>query len=281
MRKRTSSGSALTSMPSTQALPSVMGRIPVSILITVVLPLPFGPRKPKTSPFSTLKLMWSTAVKSPKRRVSPSVLMALIVRPLRTSRRRLSRRAACRCYCQPAALPRSPDERVRPPFEHCGEETLPFAGFALLPPGRFVQKHQSSPAPFVRYESGLSSIREHRPSHTTGQLRAGGLPQHWQESGRRGAGPALPRWLRRESVPRALPSALLLALLHLLRAARLLLQQQSLLCESRAQCAAGLPWQPATVLRLRPYWIAYSGPQLAPLCSGPQHPRATCEMRRL
>src|SRR6202140_157613 len=36
--------------------------------MTVVLPLPLGPRKPKISPFSTRKLTPSTATKSPKRR---------------------------------------------------------------------------------------------------------------------------------------------------------------------------------------------------------------------
>ena len=35
------------------------------------LPPPFGPRKPKNCPEATLKLTSSTAVKSPKRRVSP------------------------------------------------------------------------------------------------------------------------------------------------------------------------------------------------------------------
>src|SRR5262249_32954157 len=51
------------------ASPSVIGRMPVSILITVVLPLPLGPRNPNTSPFSTVIDTSSTAVKSPKRRV--------------------------------------------------------------------------------------------------------------------------------------------------------------------------------------------------------------------
>jgi len=40
----------------------------VSILMTVVLPLPLGPRNPKISPFSTRKLTSFTAVTLPKRR---------------------------------------------------------------------------------------------------------------------------------------------------------------------------------------------------------------------
>jgi len=40
--------------------------IPVSILIVVVLPAPFGPKKPKSSPFFTSKLMLLTANISPK-----------------------------------------------------------------------------------------------------------------------------------------------------------------------------------------------------------------------
>jgi hypothetical protein len=44
--------------------------------IVVVLPLPFGPRKPKISPLGTSKSTASTAVKSPKRFVSPRTSMA-------------------------------------------------------------------------------------------------------------------------------------------------------------------------------------------------------------
>src|ERR1700686_5414158 len=68
MRSRTASASVRTSRPSTQADPSLRGSRPVSILMTVVLPLPLGPRNPKISPFSTRKLTPSTATKSPKRR---------------------------------------------------------------------------------------------------------------------------------------------------------------------------------------------------------------------
>src|SRR5215510_2353722 len=95
MRSRTVSGSFCTSMPSTQASPSVIGNMPVSILITVVFPLPFGPRNPKTSPFSTVIDALFTAVKLPKRRVRFLVCMACItVSPRQTVLLRLRRRQA-------------------------------------------------------------------------------------------------------------------------------------------------------------------------------------------
>ena len=43
-------------LPSRKASPSVAGSSPVSIFIVVVLPQPFGPRKPKISPRSMVKL---------------------------------------------------------------------------------------------------------------------------------------------------------------------------------------------------------------------------------
>src|SRR5436853_7603429 len=76
MRSRTDSESAPTSTPSTRAEPPLSGRRPVSILMTVVFPLPLGPRKPKISPFSTRKLTSFTAVKLPKRRTRCSAAMA-------------------------------------------------------------------------------------------------------------------------------------------------------------------------------------------------------------
>src|SRR6267154_304943 len=67
MRSRTDSESVATSMPSTSAVPPLSGRSPVSILMTVVFPLPLGPRKPKISPFPTRKLT-SLFVLSSRRR---------------------------------------------------------------------------------------------------------------------------------------------------------------------------------------------------------------------
>src|SRR5688572_4389613 len=64
-----------TSQPATRASPEVGASSPVSILMVVVLPAPFGPRKPNTSPRRTAKLTWSTATKSPKVRVRSRTTM--------------------------------------------------------------------------------------------------------------------------------------------------------------------------------------------------------------
>src|SRR5690242_17654165 len=77
IRSRTPSESVRTSMPSTCASPPLSGSKPVSILMTVVFPLPLGPRNPKISPFSTRKLTSLTAVKLPKRRTRCSAEMAI------------------------------------------------------------------------------------------------------------------------------------------------------------------------------------------------------------
>src|SRR5262245_37072383 len=66
MLRRTSSRSVTESWPATNAAPDV-GRASVhSTLIVVVLPAPFGPRKPNTSPGATSKLTPRTASTSPK-----------------------------------------------------------------------------------------------------------------------------------------------------------------------------------------------------------------------
>ena len=57
-RSRIPTGSAVTSMPSTDAVPPVGRVCPVSILIIVVLPDPFGPRRPKSAPCSTERVTW-------------------------------------------------------------------------------------------------------------------------------------------------------------------------------------------------------------------------------
>ncbi len=56
MRRRTSSGSPATSTPATCAEPEVIDSSVVSMRTVVDLPAPFGPRKPKTSPASTLQV---------------------------------------------------------------------------------------------------------------------------------------------------------------------------------------------------------------------------------
>src|ERR1035441_4474526 len=64
---RTDSGSRLTSNPATSACPDVGLSSPQSMRIVVDLPAPFGPRKPKTSPLRTARLIRSTATKFPNR----------------------------------------------------------------------------------------------------------------------------------------------------------------------------------------------------------------------
>src|SRR3954447_20085778 len=64
MLRRTSSRSRTTSWPATRARPPVGFASVQSMLIVVVLPAPFGPRNPNTSPGSTSKLTPRTASKS-------------------------------------------------------------------------------------------------------------------------------------------------------------------------------------------------------------------------
>src|SRR5207249_2429245 len=72
-------GSRRTLNPATYASPSVMSVRPVSNLIIVVLPAPFGPRRPKTVPEATFRVTWSTAVSLPYTFVRFSVTIALSV----------------------------------------------------------------------------------------------------------------------------------------------------------------------------------------------------------
>src|SRR5512145_939869 len=55
------SGSFVTSMPSTRAVPEVGLRKLRMRLIVVVFPAPLAPNMQKISPGSTLKVRWSTA----------------------------------------------------------------------------------------------------------------------------------------------------------------------------------------------------------------------------
>ena len=64
MRGLSGSGSFATSMPRTIASPASGARRPSRISTVVVLPAPFGPSSPKTSPARTSKSMPSTAVMS-------------------------------------------------------------------------------------------------------------------------------------------------------------------------------------------------------------------------
>src|SRR5580765_365892 len=92
MRSRTASEFVRTSNPSTVADPPLSGSSPVSILMTVVFPLPLGPRKPKISPFSTRKLTSLTAATSPNLLTRCSAAMAATVEDLEL----LSTRSAAR-----------------------------------------------------------------------------------------------------------------------------------------------------------------------------------------
>jgi hypothetical protein len=56
-----------------EPLPAVGRMRPSSILIVVVLPAPFGPTNPQTEPAGMARSTPSTAVRSPKRFVSPAV----------------------------------------------------------------------------------------------------------------------------------------------------------------------------------------------------------------
>jgi len=52
--------------PATRRCPLLAGSSPHRIRKVVVFPAPFGPRRPNTSPRSTEKEVWFTAVKAPK-----------------------------------------------------------------------------------------------------------------------------------------------------------------------------------------------------------------------
>lgn len=67
------------SKPFTLGMPDVGLKIVQSIEIVVVLPAPFGPSKPKTSPFSTVILSLSTAVRLLNRLVRSIVSMVLCI----------------------------------------------------------------------------------------------------------------------------------------------------------------------------------------------------------
>src|SRR5829696_4605038 len=68
---RTSSGRSVTSSPSTQARPSVGSIKAVRTRTVVVLPAPFGPRRPSTSPRATSRSTPRIAQSVPKRRPRP------------------------------------------------------------------------------------------------------------------------------------------------------------------------------------------------------------------
>src|SRR3954463_14025445 len=75
MRRFACSGDSATSKPPTAILPSVGGMKPVIMRMVVDLPAPFGPRKPSTSPRSTVNEMPSTARFAPKDFTRLSILI--------------------------------------------------------------------------------------------------------------------------------------------------------------------------------------------------------------
>ena len=83
MRLLISSVCRTTSKPTSSARPALGRSKPQSIRITVDLPEPLGPRKPKISPASISKLTLSTAVSEPNFLLSPSALITmLMIEPL-------------------------------------------------------------------------------------------------------------------------------------------------------------------------------------------------------
>src|SRR5689334_12623473 len=108
----TGSGSAPYACPRIVAVPPVGFTSPSSILSVVVLPAPFGPRKPTILPSSTVNERSSTASTSPKRFVSPETSIAraigthLPVRRRFLSRNRSSAHRVGDGRTRPGGLPR-------------------------------------------------------------------------------------------------------------------------------------------------------------------------------
>ena len=86
------SGWPAMSNPATSPLPEVGAKRPHNMRMVVLFPAPLGPRNPKIWPWGTEKLTWSTAVKSPNRRVRPSTATAHS--PLRRGRFRMGSEAS-------------------------------------------------------------------------------------------------------------------------------------------------------------------------------------------
>ena len=85
MRRASSSPPLATGTPATMALPLVGRPRPVRSRSVVVLPAPFGPRKPKTEPLGTVRSSASRAMTSPYRLLSPRTSMAGAQAHLRTA----------------------------------------------------------------------------------------------------------------------------------------------------------------------------------------------------
>src|SRR5260370_40249970 len=70
MRARTPAGSATGSRPKTRTEPACARSKPRTCLMSVVLPAPLTPTRPKTMPRGSVRLTPTSAVVAPKRRVS-------------------------------------------------------------------------------------------------------------------------------------------------------------------------------------------------------------------
>src|SRR5690242_5604663 len=71
-------GRPASSWPSNAIEPAVGGNVPESMLKIVLLPDPFGPIRPRISPFSTLNDTLLTARKPPNRLTRPSTASTAI-----------------------------------------------------------------------------------------------------------------------------------------------------------------------------------------------------------
>src|SRR5581483_10645369 len=80
MRTRTPSGSATGSRPKTRTDPLAAFSKPRTWRISVVLPAPLTPTRPKTTPRGTVRLTSSRATLAPKRRVNPRISITLSAR---------------------------------------------------------------------------------------------------------------------------------------------------------------------------------------------------------
>src|SRR5574344_865120 len=89
MQRFAATESVRISCPQMTAVPLVGVRNPVIILMVVDFPAPFGPRNPRTSPFSTVKDIPFTASKEPK--FFRSSLTVSILSPSVTDQRTLFR----------------------------------------------------------------------------------------------------------------------------------------------------------------------------------------------
>src|SRR2546421_11117710 len=111
-----SSVSVRMSKPATRAVPAVGEIKPHSILISVDLPDPLGPRKPNISPPPTERVRPSTAVTAPNFLVSPLISIAADITFL-SSRPPPSPLEASGHGYRPALAHRRPGARARPASE--------------------------------------------------------------------------------------------------------------------------------------------------------------------